>query len=387
MNDLANIILAISFVCLLPILFRFGRNILEVDVRVFSDELKQIENQQKAPDRKLQDVRLDKAYLAEKLTQLSKLYTITKEMSSTMRFSELFKSLESFLEDNFQFGKVKIALFKKENNGKIIDRIYEINPVPGKSRKKDEILERMANSIVKSKKPLFLQENEDLFSFGFPPELKNILAVPLIVHRRVIAGLLVENTHRKDYDKFLILAPQIAVQIERISLFESVERLSIRDGLTGVFLRRYFLERLEEEIGRAKQCRMDISLITADLDHFKSCNDNYGHLVGDIVLKKVASILERNVREIDLVGRFGGEEFCIFLPETNKAGAHAVAERIRNAIENHAIEAYDESVRTTISIGVSSFPEDSSDMEELIENADRALYEAKKQGRNRTCLA
>ena len=147
------------------------------------------------------------------------------------------------------------------------------------------------------------------------------------------------------------------------------------------------MERLKEELSRAEQYNIDLAFIMVDLDHFKKCNDNFGHLVGDVVLKEVAGILKQNVREIDLVGRFGGEEFCILLPEANKADAYVVAERIRKAVEGYTIKAYDETLSITISMGISSFPEGSRGLDELIENADTALYEAKRQGRNRICVA
>ena len=271
-------------------------------------------------------------------------------MSFNIRFNELFSSLRNFIKDNFQFEKFKIVLFKYEKNKKSIDKVYEIG---GKIEDKS----------------------------------RDIMAIPLVVRRRVISEILIENISKDDYDKFLILTPQVALQIERIKLFDEIERLSIMDGLTGTYLRRYFLERLKEELSRAEQYNMDIAFIMVDLDHFKKCNDSFGHLVGDVVLKEVAGILKQKVREIDLVARYGGEEFCILLPEANKADAYVVAERIRKAVEGYTIKAYDETLSITISMGISSFPEDSPGLEDLIENADTALYEAKRQGRNKVCLA
>ena len=166
-----------------------------------------------------------------------------------------------------------------------------------------------------------------------------------------------------------------------------MEKLSIIDGLTHTFLRRYFLVRFREELSRSEEWGLNLSIIMVDLDRFKDINDSFGHLAGDVVLREVADILKKNVREIDLVARFGGEEFCILLPETDSAGAYAVAERIRKAVNDYIIKAYDESIKITISMGISSFPRDSRVMEDLIESADRALYRAKREGRNRACVA
>ena len=221
-----------------------------------------------------------------------------------------------------------------------------------------------------------------MHNFGFAKDTENVLGIPLIIRQKIISIILVENLKKDDCEKFLILAPQIALQIDRIGLFDSVEKISITDGLTGAYLRRYFVKRLKEEITRSEQCKMNLSFIMLDLDKFKECNDNFGHLVGDVVLKDVSNIITKNIREIDLVARYGGEEFCILLPEADKTGAHAVGERIRKSIEKHVIKAYDESTQITVSMGISSFPEDSKDVEGLIEAADKALYEAKREGRN-----
>lgn len=318
-------------------------------IGALKNELKRMEDRRASLSRRLDKIKQEKLYLERKLIDLSKLYTITKEMSFDIRFNELFSSLRNFIKDNFQFEKFKIVLFKYEKNKKSIDKVYEIG---GKIEDKS----------------------------------RDIMSIPLVVRRRVISEILIENISKDDYSKFLILTPQVALQIERIKLFDEIERLSIMDGLTGTYLRRYFLERLKEELSRAEQYNMDIAFIMVDLDHFKKCNDSFGHLVGDVVLKEVAGILKQKVREIDLVARYGGEEFCILLPEANKADAYVVAERIRKAVEGYTIKAYDETLSITISMGISSFPEDSPGLDDLIENADTALYEAKRQGRNKVCL-
>ncbi|MGB2706020.1 MAG: GGDEF domain-containing protein [Candidatus Omnitrophota bacterium] len=386
-TEVNNLIFLISIVCLLPLSIRLGKGMLAGEMRLFKEGLRKKEDRLAGPSGRLEKIRHKKAYLEEKLADLSRLYTITKEMSFVLRFAGLFKLLKSFLTENFRFEKFKIVLFKDDDSKRSVDRVYGINAASEGYVELGDVLGGIAGSAAKSKRHIFLERHEDLFSFGFPPNVKNILAIPLVARREAISVILIENTNPDERDKFLILAPQVAMQIERISLFDDVEKLSITDGLTGTFLRRYFLLRFKEEVVRAKECNMNISFIMADLDNFKNTNDRFGHLVGDVVLKEIAGILKANVREIDLVARFGGEEFGILLPEADKAGTHAVAERIRKAVAEHTIKAYDESLRITVSMGVSSCPEDSKGLDELIENADKALYEAKRQGRNRVCLA
>ena len=123
-----------------------------------------------------------------------------------------------------------------------------------------------------------------------------------------------------------------------------------------------------------------------DIDNFKSFNDTYGHLVGDVILKTVADVVRSNCREIDLIGRFGGEEFTVVLPMTSKDGALFAAERIRKSIESTHVRAFDETLSVTVSIGVASFPQDAQANQELIDKADWALYRSKRTGKNKVSV-
>lgn len=164
--------------------------------------------------------------------------------------------------------------------------------------------------------------------------------------------------------------------------------LSIRDDLTDVYNRRYFYEKLEEEIKRSERYETVLSLIMLDIDYFKHYNDTHGHQAGDSVLREVALLLRNNVREQDLVARYGGEEFSIILPETGKQVAGKLAERIRGCLSAQTFHFKEtlQSGKLTISLGVATFPEDAKSLNDLVETADRALYKAKEKGRNRVAL-
>ncbi|MBD3264476.1 MAG: diguanylate cyclase, partial [Candidatus Omnitrophica bacterium] len=140
-----------------------------------------------------------------------------------------------------------------------------------------------------------------------------------------------------------------------------------------------------EEFERAKRFGLDLSFLMLDIDWFKKINDTYGHLVGDAVLREVARVIKENIREIDVAGRYGGEEFAVFLLETDKAGAIMVAERISSRISREVIKVFDESLTTTLSIGVASYPQNTLYPDVLIEVSDKALYKAKVSGKNRVC--
>jgi diguanylate cyclase (GGDEF)-like protein len=203
--------------------------------------------------------------------------------------------------------------------------------------------------------------------------------------RKCIGFLAVKGLKEEDKEKFMILSHQFALAIRRIKLYQEIEKIAITDSLTELHTRRYTLQRLQEEIQRSKLRKIKISFLMIDVDYFKSFNDKFGHLTGDQILRELGVIIKDNVREIDTAGRYGGEEFCVILPDTDRDGAQYAAERIRKATEDTEISAYDAVIKSTLSVGIATFPDDAKKMEELIDKADWALYRAKKLGRNRVC--
>lgn len=191
----------------------------------------------------------------------------------------------------------------------------------------------------------------------------------------------------EDRERCEILAQQFLLGLKRATLYHQVQELSTTDALTGLLNRRYFLKRLEEEILRANKFKLQFCFLMADIDRFKNYNDRFGHLVGDAVLRETGKIIKENTRLIDLVGRYGGEEFAVLLPETTQEGAYLAAERIRKDLESRKIRAYDEEISLTISIGLCAFPDDARTLSGLIDKSDVALYKAKNQGRNQVCIS
>jgi diguanylate cyclase (GGDEF)-like protein len=209
----------------------------------------------------------------------------------------------------------------------------------------------------------------------------------LQIDKNLVGHLIADGVKPNELEKFHILAQQFLLGIKRAILYQQVQELSVTDTLTGAFSRRHYLERFGEELERSNKFKYHFSCLMIDIDHFKEYNDRYGHLVGDAILKEVSTRIKENIRQIDLMGRYGGEEFSIVLTETGKDDARYVAERIRRAIEEACIRVYDEDLKVTISIGISSFPADGQDTRSLIEKADQALYKAKETGRNRVCAS
>jgi len=165
---------------------------------------------------------------------------------------------------------------------------------------------------------------------------------------------------------------------------EIIHRMAVTDGLTDLANRKRLDLLLEEEIPRARRHGRELSVLMLDIDHFKSINDTHGHLTGDSVLRGLAGILQRRLRPTDRLGRYGGEEFCVILPETSQQNAAKIGEELRSLVEAHAFVAEDKNIRVTISVGVGSLQESMS-IADLYKAADEMLYKAKRTGRNKVC--
>lgn len=167
------------------------------------------------------------------------------------------------------------------------------------------------------------------------------------------------------------------------SYHEEIFRLSTVDGLTQVFNRRYFMETLDRELSRARRYNRPLALLIFDIDHFKRCNDTYGHRAGDFVLRRIAELVTMRARKVDVVARYGGEEFAVILPEIDIHGAQAFAEKVRRLLAGESFAFEGRRIPVTISIGVAELDDAVSSADDLIQTADRRLYAAKTGGRNR----
>ncbi|MFQ5528188.1 MAG: diguanylate cyclase [Thermoanaerobaculia bacterium] len=164
---------------------------------------------------------------------------------------------------------------------------------------------------------------------------------------------------------------------------EEIYRVSILDGLTQIYNKRYFSEMLEREVVRARRHGRPLSLILLDIDHFKKCNDEHGHLAGDTVLRQLARMVSNRMRREEIFARYGGEEFAFLLPETTVENARHLAEALREKIENQVFGGPGEKIRITASAGCAEFRPDDDSALDMVERADKKLYEAKEGGRNR----
>jgi diguanylate cyclase (GGDEF)-like protein len=217
--------------------------------------------------------------------------------------------------------------------------------------------------------------------------------VPLIADGVIIGVFNAESVEPNAFSDehvqtLTVIARQAAEVIRSAQLLEETRRLAITDALTGLFNRRHFNQQLEENVGRAARYDEPLALVFLDVDHFKSVNDKFGHQAGDRCLQALARTLRESVRDSDQIARIGGEEFAILLIRADRDLALSIAERLRTRIDDLILEEDPPlPVDLTASLGVAFFKEDGDDPKTLMRSADRALYTAKRLGRNRVVLA
>ena len=185
-----------------------------------------------------------------------------------------------------------------------------------------------------------------------------------------------------------LLRPHTLDLVENAESYERVEEMSYTDNLTGLSNQRYFHKRLHEEIDRAKRYQRSLALIIFDMDDLKKINDSYGHLAGDAILRRLGQILRSSIRAIDIIARYGGDEFCVIMPEADQATCKRFMNRLQMKISSSKfrINELDEDLNCTISLGGAIFPDHANDAEKLIFAADMALLKAKEAGRNKFLL-
>ncbi len=222
-----------------------------------------------------------------------------------------------------------------------------------------------------------------------------LIIMPLKAKDQVNGIIVADNLYTQkpitdeDLKIFTMLTNQAGLAIENSQLYEMVVHKSHTDSLTNLWNHGFFQHTLTMEIEKAKKNNNSLGLIIIDIDNFKKLNDEYGHQNGDIVLMELAQILKESARKNDYVCRYGGEEFSMILPQTDKEHAFMLAERIREKIAQHTFPKFSlfANLNVTVSVGLASFPEDTTIKEDLIAKADKAMYIAKFGGKNRTCVS
>lgn len=334
-----------------------------------------------------------------KITNYAHLKELTERLSLCLSLEETSSTLSVEVSKLFGHKDVTVILYLfHSTTGELgISSSQKGQMQVNLKAKKGDIFDQF---VVKTLHPLIVEDVQTDFRFDLDKmdmedkrQLHSLISTPLIVGEKTLGILRLDSAaaHQFSTDdlRFLrTIADLTSIAIENAQLYERLETMAIKDGLTGLYLRRHMLERLGEEILREVRRGRELSFLMIDLDHFKQYNDSFGHMAGDIVLKAIAQILEEHFKKPgELVCRYGGEEFCVFLPDCPKSKALGLADGLRERIEAREIILRRQKTHVTVSIGVAAFPKDASGRDDLVFKADEALYQAKETGRNKVCAA
>ena len=253
----------------------------------------------------------------------------------------------------------------------------------------------LVSMVVRNRFPLpyrgeFDRAHQVVLTKRFPwPDVPSLLVLPLVHRDRVLGTLILGSKRRLAFGDSVrgaleVLATHLAVSLSNARMVQKLETMATTDGLTGLLNKRAMLDAASQKIASAARFSRKLSVLVTDIDHFKKVNDTHGHAVGDVVIKGLGEILKRQKRGTDIVARFGGEEFVVVCEETDEAGAHLLAERIREELERTEFQCPQGTFRVTCSLGIATYGEAGRSWDELFHAADEALYVSKKAGRNKT---
>ena len=243
--------------------------------------------------------------------------------------------------------------------------------------------------VIQTGEPLIIDDYRNWNGHLDSRPWQSAIVVPLKARGRTLGSIaLADATKQRKFNEadlrlISLFAQQAAIAIDNVQLFENVQELAETDDLTQTNNRRQLFALGKREFDRSKRYVQPLSVIMLDIDNFKKVNDNYGHAIGDVVLQNLAQFCMRNIREVDILGRYGGEEFVIVIPNTDFIQGYELAERLCHFVEHNPISTKVGQIPITISIGVAEITSDTPNLAALIDQADTAMYNAKKDGKNR----
>ena len=322
---------------------------------------------------------------------LSLLYEIGQEINTIADLDTLYSTLCDTLQGYLKLTQLALMVYDDK------EQVLQVKAVRGFSNE-DQILsatfkkgEGISGQVLETGQRIYAKDTSNDKRFlnyksGSLPQPSSFLAVPLNYKGKTVGVI---NYVRQGKDSFsftsvrklTMVANQVALAIANAKLYTKTRQLSVTDETTGLYNRRHFQQISQIEWKRAIRFNRPLSVVMIDIDHFKAYNDTHGHPQGDVALRTISQTMKRNLREVDLLSRFGGEEFIVLLPDTDKHGAIAVAEKLRALVEQLNLKTT-EKQRLTISAGIANFPDDVTNADDMVDHADIALYRAKEEGRN-----
>ena len=326
------------------------------------------------------------------------------------RFKKIIENINQDLDLDSVSDKLVSMAFSLLANNKGTCLLYLVDPQNQKlylfkTKKENESLIIKAKGgdifdiwVMRHSTPLHVEDIKNDFRFDIDKlvfqdkrPIASLISSPFITSHGFLGVLRVDSPETfafsQDDLRFLMTICDLgAVAIESSELFRKMQDLAIHDGLTSLFTKGYFLDQLKEEFRHSLRHNSPLTLFMIDIDFFKNYNDKFGHTAGDAVLKLLSHNMEQFLKDYNpVISRFGGEEFCVILPDMNKKSGFEVAEKLCKYIEKQKIHLRRQEASITISIGVAGFPGDATEEDELVAKADRAMYQAKQTGRNKAC--
>jgi len=326
--------------------------------------------------------------LEKSQAQLEMIYENTRILASILEPENVVREVMRIMGQTLQYQNCALILISR--NGEYYYRARSISGNPSFHRKALRVAPTdLLSKVAEQQEAVRIKDLGDRKDYQvMNEEARSLIVTPMNTHGET-QGLLVAESCEKEFFKerdeqmLSVVARSAGLALENADLHKRTEELSIIDELTGSYNYRYFIQKFQEEKKRAVRYDLPLSIIMVDIDWFKKLNDGYGHEVGNIVLKSLARVIQGCIRDVDIFARYGGEEFVVILPQTPQSEAVHIGERIREQVESHVIDAgASGKLKITVSVGVSSFPENGRSEEELVSVADQALYQAKGSGKN-----
>ncbi len=325
----------------------------------------------------------------QRARQLEAINAIAQQSTAVLDLEELLSRVCCLIQQAFQVSHVSLFL---RDEGELVLRAHHGTLTPRAPANMRFPAGQEPWSSILATSGSFIEKDLS----GTPESLKffvesaSRLSIPLVSFGQTLGALTLDSStpnafRESELSSLESVADICATSIQNANYVERMKQLAYLDGLTGIFNRRFFELRIMEEIERARRYGTGMAVIMADIDTFKPLNDEFGHLLGDEVLRQVSSLFHQQLRKIDVVCRYGGEEFAILLSQTSAQHAVTVAEKLRRIVETWQFPGVPR--RVTVSAGVAAFPDQGTTRDELVRAADNGLYAAKQAGRNRVCSA
>jgi diguanylate cyclase (GGDEF)-like protein len=335
--------------------------------------------------------------LKSKIERFSKLSNVIRELSFTISIDEVLDKVTTYIFQMLDKGDVCSLYLLNENMRTLDFKRYLLRNM-AKSIMLNPKTKNIFNQwVLQHRQPLIVNDVEDDFRFDLsnnpddrPEWLNSMIAAPLITGNKIIGIARIDSTEKEafsidDLRLLMILSNMSALIIQNAILYKKTEDLAVHDDLTGLFVARIFHDKVKSIVKQFAVSEKDekFSLLMIDLDHFKDLNDEHGHVIGDLVLKKAAGIVSDAIEPEDIASRYGGEEFGVILMNKGHEQAAAIAENIRRTLESKHLTVRRKMISVTLSIGIATYPDNALEADRLIKIADERLYKAKELGRNR----